>query len=138
MKKEMFDALLKVQVALPKLEKTASNPFYKSKYVPLESVLDAVLPVLHKNGFVLLQKVTNLQGMGDAVGALETTLEHSSGESVTSVMPLDSKENNPQAQGSAITYARRYALVSLLGLATESDDDGNASSKTKAEYEDII
>lgn len=119
-------ALLYVQSELPKLKKDKNNPFFKSKYVPLEQVIEVVLPILNKHGIVLVQTPTTLGGQP----ALKTILWHVSDEKVEDTMLLSSKTpNDPQAQGSAITYARRYALMSLLGLIGDEDDDGNRASQ---------
>jgi len=129
---------IKVQKELPKLEKTAENPFFKSKYVPLDQILEKVLPVLHKYNFALVQRVSHIVVGDNVVPVLKTDLNHITGQAISDAMLLNSKsDSDPQAQGSAITYARRYALVSLLGLATEEDDDANSGSglkKVKGNY----
>lgn len=131
MTKEFIEAFIKVQQELPKIKKDAENPFFNSKYVPLENVIDEALPILNKNGFGLTQQVTYVtkeEGTGYEP-VLKTTLMHSSGEVLEGIMLLMLKSPNPQEQGSAITYARRYSLMSLLGLVGDEDDDGNSASK---------
>lgn len=115
--------MLAVQKELPKLQKTGINPHFRNKYVPLEELMTQVLPVLNKHNFVLLQQPTTLDGEP----ALRYRLLHSSGETIEDIMPLLSKNADPQGQGSAITYARRYSLMSLLGLVADEDDDGHKS-----------
>lgn len=122
-----------MQAELPKLQKTEENPFYKSAYVPLDQVLDKVLPVLHKNNFAVIQAVTHTE---DNQPELTTKIVHTSGQSLDSTMLLMSKSADPQGQGSAITYARRYALVSILGLTVGEDDDGNAATTAEARAEE--
>lgn len=126
--KEITNALVKAQAKFPLIRKEDSNPFFKSKYAGLPSVLEAVLPILNENGIAISQSpITD----GDRIG-VETTLLHVSGESITSKFTLNLAKNDPQGAGSAITYARRYALVSMLGLNVDEDDDGNtASGNTK-------
>lgn len=103
--------------------KDSRNPHFKSTYASLESVLTAVRPVLQKHGLAVLQlPATTASGPG-----LMTQVMHASGEFLRSVVPLCNVKNDPQAVGSAITYARRYALLSLLGITAE-DDDGNAAT----------
>lgn len=129
----MIDDFIKMQSELPKLQKTEENPFFKSAYVPLDQVLDKVLPVLHKNNFAVIQAVTHTE---DNQPELTTKLIHSSGTEIASEMLLMSKSADPQGQGSAITYARRYALVSMLGLTVGEDDDGNAATTAEAKAEE--
>lgn len=122
--KEITNALVKAQAKFPLIRKEDSNPFFKSKYAGLPSVLEAVLPILNENGLVLSQSpITD----GDRIG-VETTIYHTSGEYITSKFTMNLAKNDPQGAGSAITYARRYALVSMLGLNVDEDDDGNTAS----------
>jgi hypothetical protein len=87
-------------------------------------VIAAVRPVLNKHGLVYAQFPTNLDG----APALETMLIHAeSGEDIAAVMPLVLTKNDPQGYGSALTYARRYALLSILGLVGDEDDDANSA-----------
>tara|TARA_R110000868_G_scaffold271022_3_gene530503 strand:- start:10660 stop:11091 length:432 start_codon:yes stop_codon:yes gene_type:complete len=125
--KEITKALLKAQKEFPTVKKEDTNPFFRSSYAGLPSVLEAVLPKLNANDLVLSQSpITD----GDRIG-VETTIYHISGESITSKFTMNLAKNDPQGAGSAITYARRYALVSMLGLNVDEDDDGNvASAKT--------
>lgn len=120
---EMFDDLRAAQMEMPQFQKNAQNPHFKHNYTTLDDLLPAVLPILNKHNFVLLQQPTFHEGQP----ALRYRLLHKSGEEVTDVMPLLAIKDDPQAQGSAITYARRYSLVTLLGLSAEADDDGNSS-----------
>lgn len=117
---KVADALRLAQGQFKPIIKTAENPFYKSKYAPLDSVIDATMPALHKNGLTVSQMMD-----GDN---LVTVLIHTSGEYIGGLMPLHAKNNDPQGQGSAITYARRYALAAILGVASEDDDDGNQAT----------
>lgn len=114
---ELAVALNKAQSDFMVAKKDAKNPFFKSKYATLNSVYEAVAPALLSNGFTIIQPI-----VGDSV---ETTLIHASGQFITSSCPIVcAKQNDPQAMGSAITYARRYSLASLLGVMTDEDDDG--------------
>lgn len=119
-------ALVKAQSELHKVAKSANNPFFKSKYADLATIIDAVKPILNNNGIVFLQLVdTNADGST----AVETMLLHESGESISGRTPVVvAKQNDPQALGSAITYAKRYGLQALVGVATkDEDDDGEAA-----------
>lgn len=127
------DKFLKAQAEFPKLQKDGENPHFRSSFITLDNLLAKVLPVLNKNGLSLVQSVTSVDG----VPALLTSV--SDGENaVESTMLLMMKSNDPQGQGSAITYARRYSLMALLGLAAGEDDDGNAANEAESarqEYE---
>lgn len=121
---ELAKALLAVQKEMPKAKKTADNPFFKSKYAPLDEVMPLALETLSKHDIAVSQLVTRI----DNQSALETTLMHSSGQFISAVQPLVLDKNNPQGQGSAITYARRYAIMSAIGMVADEDDDGNKAS----------
>lgn len=129
-KKTIFTALLDAQKEFPSIKKDASNPFFKSKYAGLDSILEVVLPILHKHDLFIVQSpITE----GDRIG-VSTKLCHSSGEGIEGTFTMNLAKNDPQGAGSAITYARRYALVAMLGLNTEDDDDANgASAPSKTE-----
>lgn len=121
----LHKALAAAQVEMPLVKKTDSNPFFKSKYAGLPSILEVVLPILHKNGLYLVQSPTT---EGERIG-VETIIFHiESGESFASSFTIALTKNDPQGAGSAITYARRYALVSMLGLNVDEDDDANHAS----------
>lgn len=129
--KEITKALLNAQKEFPTVKKEDTNPFFKSSYAGLPSVLEVVLPILNKHELLLSQSpITD----GDRIG-VETTIYHSSGESITSKFTVNLAKNDPQGAGSGITYCRRYALVSILGLNVDDDDDGNSASvPTKTTY----
>lgn len=123
----LAESLLAFQRDAPAVQKSAINPHFRNRYVPLEELIGAVVPALAKRGLVLLQAPTTL---ADGTPALRTRLWHAeSDESVDDVMPLALADGaTPQAQGSAITYARRYALMAMLGLAADEDDDAERAS----------
>jgi len=124
-KKNILQALFKVQGELNHVAKTADNPFFKSKYADLPAVIDFVKPVLQKHGIGF----THLSNVIDGAQHLDTYLFHvESGEFLMGRTLLKPTKNDPQGYGSAITYARRYDLTALLGLA-QDDDDGNGASK---------
>lgn len=125
---ELAKSLLKVQMEAPKLQESAVNPHFQSRYVPLEELMGQVLPLLNAHQLVLTQcPMVTETGPG-----LRTTIEHTeAGEALSFVTPLVTGEKvSMQAFGSAITYARRYALMSVLGLVADKDDDGQAASQT--------
>jgi hypothetical protein len=116
--KNIACALVKFQASVSKVAKESNNPFFKSKYASLANILDTIQKPLSECGLAISQ-------FPDA-NALTTIIVHSdSGEWMESsyVMPV-AKQNDPQAMGSAMTYARRYALGSILNLNIDDDDDG--------------
>lgn len=145
-------ALSAAQGEFPVVEKKSANPFFSSKYADLAEVVKATTPVLTKHGLSVMQTVGHLdvplsrdtattkrdgtvvnESQPEFPTTLTTTLAHSSGEWVRDTMVLSPVKLDPQAQGSAITYARRYAYSAILGIVTEADDDGNAASQPKAQ-----
>lgn len=113
-------ALSKVQANLKPAKENSKNPFFKSSYADLGSVWDSVRKLLADNELAIIQMPTD-------VGGLTTILSHSSGEYISSTMYIPSKED-AHGVGSAISYARRYALASIIGVVT-GDDDGNMAVK---------
>lgn len=115
-------ALSKAQADITGALKDSSNPFFKSKYADLASCWDACRKQLAANGLSVIQTTEwNPNGV-----MLMTTLAHTSGEWIRGELPIRAKDESPQAQGSAITYARRYALTAIVGLA-QIDDDAEAA-----------
>lgn len=103
--------------------KSASNPHFKSKYADLTSVIDAIKPHLVKHGLFF----TQCPRPSDGGVSIETILHHASGAKWSmGVLFVPANKNDAQAYGSALTYARRYALVTAFAVPTE-DDDGNAA-----------
>jgi hypothetical protein len=117
-------AFLKAQAAFKPAIKDATNPHFKSKYVALDGVLEAVAKPLRDCGIAIVQQ-TDIE---DAQTVLITRLIHESGEWIAGRYPVHPVKADPQGEGSALTYARRYALMALVGIAPE-DDDGNAATE---------
>ena len=122
--KELATALNKAQATLQAAKKGSENPFFHSKYADLLAVWDACREALTSNGLSVTQ-IADTDSEGRAV--LETVLMHTSGEWIKGRLPLATVKTDPQGQGSAITYARRYSLSAIVGLCTEEDDDANAA-----------
>lgn len=99
------------------------NPHFKSRYATLAGVRDAVAPILSKHGLAVLQG-TDVRPEGLFI---ITRLLHSSGEWIESMYPF--AVDKPQQMGSAMTYARRYCMSAICGIASEEDDDGNEGQK---------
>jgi hypothetical protein len=118
----MYKKLLIIQQEIGKIKKDATNPFFKSKYFDINSLLEHVKPVLNASGIVLLQGLTNIGGKL----ALSTQLvETETGDKIEYVCPLP-EGLDAQKSGSSVTYFRRYSIQSLLALEAE-DDDGNSA-----------
>lgn len=122
---EIAVALAKFQGEVDNPINTAVNPFFGSNYAPLDTILSTVRPVLSKHGLSIVQ----IPGSVENNITVTTILFHESGEYLESeplVLRMD--KMTAQGAGSAITYARRYALSAILGVASEDDDDGNAAA----------
>jgi len=123
--KAIAPAFLKAQKEMEAVTKNSKNPFFKSDYADLNAVMEACKEPLNNNGISVLQPVNS--------NYVETVLMHESGEWLASETALIVKEtNNPQALGSAISYARRYGLMSILGLPAEDDDGEKAMVREKS------
>ena len=117
-------ALIKAQSEMGKALKNASNKHFKSKYADLSSVVDATFGAFANNGFAILQPCGN-----DEKGHfVETILLHETGDSFKSKVHLVLSKNDMQGYGSCVTYARRYGLLGMAGIAPE-DDDGKVTAK---------
>jgi hypothetical protein len=123
---QLAKALTAFHTELPKVGKGSTNPAFKSKYADLADIVSVVLPALAKQG---LAWITTPRVSDDGF-VLEYELRHTSGDSITGSWPLpDPEKATPQQMGSAVTYAKRYTLSAVTGIAPDEDDDGNAASK---------
>lgn len=130
MNKELVKSLIAVQKEIYNPKNTANNPFFKSKYAPLNEILNLVRPLLTQNGLFLTQNTGTDEISGKVF--VQSQLLHVSGEAFsTDKLILTTDKNTPQGLGSAITYGRRYQLSALLGIASEEDDDGNINEVKK-------
>ena len=124
---EIAAALVAAQAEFAAIPKTAENPFFKSKYADLATVISHTQPILAKHGLAVSQHPTTLDGDP----ALTTWVLHSSGQSLKDTMKLYAAKNDPQGQGAAITYARRFAYMAVLGLVADVDDDGHHATQAR-------
>lgn len=124
--KTFYEKFLTAQAEFPKLQKDGENPHFRSAFVTLDNILDKVVPVLNRNGIMMSQGVTTLKGEP----ALKTMLTDGT-DVIETTMLLMMKSADPQGQGSAITYARRYSLMAILGLSAGEDDDGNSANEAE-------
>ena len=125
--KQISTALLKAQSEMSNPKKGATNPFFKSKYADLNSIREAVIPILNANGISVLQPIIHIDGKN----FVKTILLHESGENIESLTEIIyNKINDAQAQGSGISYARRYSLQSFVCVGAD-DDDGQKAVQPK-------
>lgn len=124
--KTLAAALVAAQAEMPAVKPDSTNPHFKSAFVSLGHLIAKVRPVLNKHGLAVTQFPVRDE---DGTHALLTILMHKSGERLEFSAPLLLPKQDPQGQGSAVTYMRRYALASALGIADQEDDDGNEASK---------
>ena len=125
--KEISAALVKAQKEFGPALKTSSNPHFRSKYADLSACVEAVIDGLNNNGIFLMQG-SHLCEDGVIV---ETVFIHESGEQLSAgKLHVVASKQDAQGYGSALTYARRYALMAACGIAPE-DDDGNAAARPK-------
>lgn len=121
--KQIATALLKAQTEMSNAKKGSVNPFFKSKYADLNAIREAVIPVLNNNGITILQPIVHFEGKN----FVKTMLLHESGESMESLTEIIyNKLNDAQAQGSGISYARRYSLQSFVCVGADDDDGQKA------------
>lgn len=120
-------AIVALQGELEPVTKDKENPFFKSKYADLGSVVEASKELRATHGLGIVQ-LPSFDGEHDL---LTTRIIHSSGQWLEASMRLHLTKDDPQGQGSALTYARRYSYGGALGIVTEDDDDGNQASPRK-------
>lgn len=128
------DSIAKLSMAMAKFQKDvkqpmkdAANPFFKSHYVPLENVVEAITTAAAPHGLSFTQYPVN--GDNGTIG-VATVILHESGEFIEydAIYSVPKKANDVQQLGSVITYLRRYSLSSIFGITSDNDDDGNAAS----------
>lgn len=122
-------AIVKAQSEIGAVTLNKVNPHFRSKYADLAAIREATRKPLANNDLSVIQAPASAEGRM----ILNTMLLHSSGQWIQSSLSLKpERAETPQAMGSAITYARRYALAAMLGIVAEEDDDGNAASVARS------
>lgn len=123
---EISKALSEFRKEVKQPLKDANNPFFKSKYVPLENVVEAIDEVAPNHGLSFTQWPVN-DGNGNV--GVSTMLLHSSGQYIEyDPIYMKPDKQTPQAIGSAITYSKRYSLSAVFGITSDEDDDGNQAT----------
>lgn len=122
---KLFASLCKAQSEMDDAKTQSANPYFKSKYANLQSIVKAARPFLSRNGLCVIQRT--FTGEGTAL-ILQTRLGHSSGQWIVSNVEVKPLKTDIQSLGSYLTYLRRYQYASLVGVITgEGDDDGEAA-----------
>lgn len=133
--KGLYSALAAAQADMGPALKDSTNPAFKSKYADLASVMTACLPALNAHGIAVIQPPYQDE---DGQRFVKTVFVHGeTGETAECAVPLIVAKNDMQGYGSAVTYARRYGLMSMAGIAPE-DDDGNAAAKAPPRASDVV
>ena len=127
---ELSTALCKAQSEMGGAVKDAKNPFFKSSYADLTSVIKAIKEPFANNGLSYAQFPVTSEG-GKGIG-VKTILMHTSGQFLESEFYLPTVKQDPQSGGSCITYARRYALQSMAGIPTADDDAESSMLRVEA------
>lgn len=127
MSDDLISSLAKAQGEIENASLNQVNPHFKSRYADLAAIRDAVVPALSKNGIALVQ-VFQIMEFGPAV----VTRLMKGQDVIESVCPIAvGSTYKPQEFGSAVTYARRYSLAAICGIAAEEDDDANAAQSAE-------
>ncbi len=124
---ELVKALAKVQGSIKPAKRESTNPFFKAKYADLTSVWDSCRKELSQNNLVIIQTTKGNDGKVTVL----TTLAHESGQWIRGEISLRPVKTDPQGYGSALTYARRYSLAAMVGIATGEDDDAEDATRGK-------
>ena len=123
---DLDTALIKAKTQYKPLIKEVTNPYFKSKYADLPAVLAAVEPALHDNGILI---ASSFETEGNLLTVFTELVHAETGEYRASKATSILKDpTDPQKTGSIITYLKRYAVVTLAGIAADTDDDGNAAA----------
>lgn len=131
--KNLYAAIATFREKVSAVKKSAENPFYKSKYADLNSILEVIKEPLHESWLSIYHRAENKEWVYNLV----TTISHTeSGESDESEFPIFGSK--PQEVWSSMSYARRYNLLALLDIPTEDDDANIANTTTTTKSEKVI
>lgn len=134
-KSKFFEALVKAQLEIKAPFKDKTNPRFKTKYASIDSINEAIRIPLAKNDLTLSHTIEIIEGKHWLI----TTLFHVLGDFVSNKMPMFIEQQSSQGFASALTYARRYAIASLLALPTDEDDDAeSAESEHKRISKEVV
>lgn len=122
---KLAPAVVKLQSLLSPVDKSADNPFFKSKYAPLPEVRAALQPLLASCDLALVTMPTIIEGQN----GLHFYLFHASGQYLDGQWLLTPAQRTPQGEGADTTFKQRYGIMAITGLVADDDDDGNQASK---------
>ncbi len=128
---ELLNALSKFQDEQVFVKATKQGAF--GKFAPMKDVVMDSRDKLKANGLSVHQVLTHIDG----VSAVKTTLYHTSGEHIEDVTPITHKPEDPQKWGAAVTYTRRFAYNTILGLLVDTDDDGKLAASVDGKKNDV-
>jgi len=131
--KELFQAISKAQGKFSTVVKNATNPHFKSKFAPLDTIIEMIRPILPEFGLSVMQ-FTDVAESGIII---ETVITHESGQYISGKLSMPTVKQDPQGYGSAITYGRRYGLAAALGIVSAEDVDTQGGTVAKPEPEKI-
>ena len=128
---KLFAALIAFQQEIPVVPLDSKNPHYKSRYASLDGLIGTIREPLAKHGLGIVQSPL----ANEKLAGCTTRIVHSSGQWMEGTLTLMVDRPNAQGAGSAITYARRYAFMSMLGFSAGDDDDGTAAIQRRKPME---
>jgi len=131
---ELTKALSKAQSEIKGAKQDSKNPYFKSDYADLTSIWNACKDAITLQGLAVIQTLEYVENKI----ILVTTLAHSSGQWIKSYMPIMATKLDPQGIGSALTYARRYALSSIVGVCPADDDGEEAMELTESDKSKLM
>ncbi|SOB59981.1 ERF family protein [Pseudodesulfovibrio profundus] len=129
---ELAEAMIQVQQTLSPALKDAENTFTNSRYATLHSIMNACRDALLAHGIWLTQYPVSVEA--NQLGLVTKVVHAETGQWQASLLTMPLPKNDPQGYGSAMTYARRYGLSALIGIVTESDDDGEMASRQDSQH----
>lgn len=133
--KDLFTALSKAQGEYKKIGYNRENPYFKSQYADLDAIMESVRPALAKYGLAFLQQI-RISEEGQTI--LHSILSHASGQWIESRVRIIPSKNDSQTFGSTLTYQKRYAAVSLLGVTVSHDTSDDDAEMAMADSRQII
>lgn len=131
MSSSFTERLIRAQQAIGTISRDATNPRFGSRYATLDAIIEQVRPALAAQGLLLTQHVVSKDNYDQLTDCVTTRISDDDNE-ITSSVSVPAHAEDPQRFGAALTYARRYGIATLLCLATEDDDDGNAAQPLAA------
>ena len=133
-KLSLHQRLIQFHEQVGTIRKTATNPHFRSNYADINAVLSTIMPILTSVGIVLTQRTDILDSGSFILNTVVSSADDKEDAIVSCTPLLMPDKTNPQKYGSALTYARRYALMCMFDLEAEDDDGNNASGYTQQNY----